>query len=168
MQVSFKSRPSCTLHKVNLACSWQFQDITSGIVVNPFVGGPGRSEPKWTQHDSHSGRWRVHIQNIKVMSWHWISRQSRQGTNIVFTLDNKAAGKPMPAVTFDGAVVERTSHLRYLGIYFDRMPTYRKHMETTALKCKKRSVSPEGNGCKGQRHLFLLYESVVLSVMITG
>ena len=26
----------------------------------------------------------------------------------------------MPAVTFDGAVVERTSHLRYFEIHFDR------------------------------------------------
>ena len=53
------------------------------------------------------------------------------------TPDNRAAGKPMPAVTFDGAVAERTSHLRYLGIHFERMLTYRKHMEATALKCKK-------------------------------
>ena len=27
--------------------------------------------------------------------------------------------------------------LRYLVIHFDRMLTYRKHVETTALKCKK-------------------------------
>ena len=58
------------------------------------------------------------------------------------TLDNRAAGKPIPAVTFHGAVVERTSHLRCLAIHFDRMPTYRmptyrKHVETKALKCKK-------------------------------
>ena len=43
----------------------------------------------------------------------------------------------MPAVTFDGAVAGRTNHLRYLGIHFDRMLTYRKHVDTTALKCKK-------------------------------
>ena len=53
------------------------------------------------------------------------------------TLYNRAAGKPMPAVTFAGAVVERTSHLRYLGIHSNRMLTYSKHVETTALKCKK-------------------------------
>jgi hypothetical protein len=39
------------------------------------------------------------------------------------TLDNKAAGKAMPAVTFDGAVVERTNHLKYPGVHFDRMLT---------------------------------------------
>jgi len=52
------------------------------------------------------------------------------------TFDNRAAGKLMPAVTFDGAVVKQTSHLSYLGVHFDRMLTYRKHLETTALKCK--------------------------------
>ena len=45
--------------------------------------------------------------------------------------------KPVAAVTFDGAVVERTRHLRYLGTHFDRILAYRKHVETTALKCKK-------------------------------
>ena len=67
----------------------------------------------------------------------------------------------MPAVTYDGAVAERTSHLRHLGIYFDRMLTYRKHVETTALKRKKglsvlKAMAAEGTG---QRHLFLLYPS---------
>ena len=43
-------------------------------------------------------------------------------------LDNRAASKPMPAVSLDVAVVERTSHLRYLRIHFDRILTHRKHM----------------------------------------
>ena len=59
----------------------------------------------------------------------------------------------MPAVTFDGAIVQRTNHLRYLRVHFDRLLTYR-HMETTALTFKK-----------GLSHLFLLYQSVVLSVI---
>ena len=42
---------------------------------------------------------------------------------------------------------EWTRHMRYPGICFDRMLTYR-HVETTALQCMKGSVSPEGNGCK--------------------
>ena len=76
----------------------------------------------------------------------------------------------MPAVTFDGAVVERTNRLRYLGIHFYRMLTFRKHVETTALKCKKdlsvlMAVSAKGTE---QRHLFLLYQSVVLSVTVYG
>ena len=73
----------------------------------------------------------------------------------------------MPAVTLDGAVVEPTSHLRYLGIHFDRMLTYRKHVETTALKCKKGLSVMKDMAAKGieQHHLFLLYQSVVLSVI---
>ena len=75
------------------------------------------------------------------------------------TLDNRTAGKPMPAVTYDGAVAERTSHLRHLGIYFDRMLTYRKHVETTALHCKlwlQRALSnatfPTVSKCGAQCH----------------
>ena len=44
------------------------------------------------------------------------------------TLDNRAAGKMMPAVTVDGAAVEEAGHLRYLGIHFNIMLTY-KHVE---------------------------------------
>ena len=76
----------------------------------------------------------------------------------------------MPAVTFDGAVVERKSHLRYLGIHSDTMLTYRKHVETTALKCKKGLSVLKAIAAKGieERHLFLLYQSVVLSVIDYG
>ena len=35
----------------------------------------------------------------------------------------------MPAVKCYGAVVERTSHMKYLRIHFDRMLTYRKYAE---------------------------------------
>ena len=88
------------------------------------------------------------------------------------TLNNKAADKATPAVTFDGAVVERTNNLRYLGVHFDRMLTYRQHVETTALQSNKGiglSVL-EAMAAKGveQRHLFLLYQSMVLSVVDYG
>ena len=52
------------------------------------------------------------------------------------TLDNRATGIPMPAVTFDGAVVEQTIHPRHLGIHFDRMLTHR-HVETAAKSARK-------------------------------
>ena len=78
----------------------------------------------------------------------------------------------MPAVTFDGAVFERTNHLRYPGFHFDRMQTYRQHMETTALKCNcKKGLSVlKAMAAKGieQLHLFLLYQSLVLSVIDYG
>ena len=57
------------------------------------------------------------------------------------TLDNRAAGKAMPAVTFDGVVVEWTSPLRYCGIHFDRM--------LTKPIGGNNSVSPQNYGCKG-------------------
>ena len=80
--------------------------------------------------------------------------------------DNRAADKATPSVTFDGDAVERTSHLRYLGIYCDRMRTYRQHVETTP-KCKKGLSALKAMAAKGikQCHLFLLYQSVMLSVI---
>ena len=76
----------------------------------------------------------------------------------------------MPAVTLDGDVVERTSHLRYLLVHLDRMLAYRKHVETTAPKCKKGLSVLKVMSVKGieQNHLFLLYQSMVLSVTDYG
>ena len=76
----------------------------------------------------------------------------------------------MPAVTLDGAVAERTSHLRYLWVHLDRMLAYRKHVETTALKYKKGLSVLKAMAAKGieQRHLFLLYQNVVFRVTDYG
>ena len=62
-------------------------------------------------------------------------------------------------------VVERTNNLRYLRVHLDRMLIYRQHVETTALKCKKGLSVLKDMAAKGieHRHLFLLYQSVVLS-----
>ena len=54
----------------------------------------------------------------------------------------------MPAVTADGAVVERTNHLRYLGVHFDRMMTHRQQVNNST-EVQERPVSPEGYGSKG-------------------
>ena len=70
----------------------------------------------------------------------------------------------MPVVTFDEAVLKRTSHPRYIGIHFDRMLTYRKHVETTAQKCKKGLPVLKAMAANGTELLFFpLYQSVVLS-----
>ena len=55
--------------------------------------------------------------------------------------------------------------MRYLRIYFDRMLPNRKHVQTTALKYKKGLLVLKAMDAKGieQCHLFLLYQSVVLS-----
>ena len=62
----------------------------------------------------------------------------------------------MPAVTLDGAVVERTGDLRYLGIHFHIMLTYRKHVDTAALQFKKGLLVLKAIAAKGieQRDLF--------------
>ena len=57
------------------------------------------------------------------------------------------------------------NHLRCIGIHSDRMLTYRKHVETTALKRKKGLPVLKAMAAEGieQHHLFLLYQSVVFS-----
>ena len=90
---------------------------------------PSRSEAKWTQQDSYRDRRRVHIQNIKGLpGGRWRNAtttgcESRwchdtgslinpdKAQTLWWTLNNRA-------VKFDGAVVERTSHMRYLVIHF--------------------------------------------------
>ena len=55
----------------------------------------------------------------------WICHQSKART-LWCTLDNRAADKTMPAVTFEGVGVERTIRVTYPGIHFDRMFNYYK------------------------------------------
>ena len=76
----------------------------------------------------------------------------------------------MPAVSFNGEVIERTNSLRYLGIHFDRMLTYKTQVESTKLRCKKGLPTLKAMASKGieQRHLFLLNQSVMLSVIDYG
>ena len=76
----------------------------------------------------------------------------------------------MPAVSFSGEVIERTNSLRHLGTHFDRMPMYKTQVESTKLRCKKGLSASKAMASKGieQRHLLLLYQSVILSVIDYG
>ena len=83
------------------------------------------------------------------------------------TLNNKV-GQTMPAVSFKGEVIERTNSLRYLLIHFDRMLTYKTDVvESTKLRWKKRLSTQKDMIALGieQRHLFLLYQNEILSVI---
>ena len=86
------------------------------------------------------------------------------------TLTNKAVGQAMPAVSFIGEVIEHTNSFRYLGIHFDRMLMYKMQVESTKLRCKKRLSAFKAKASKGIKlyHLFLLYQSVILSVIDYG
>ena len=84
------------------------------------------------------------------------------------TLNSKAVGQAMPAVSFNGEVIERS--LRYLRVHCDRMLTYKTQVESTKLRYKKGLSALKAMASKGieQRHLFLLYQSVTLSVIDYG
>ena len=76
----------------------------------------------------------------------------------------------MPAVSFSGEIIEHTNSLRCLGIHFDAMLTYKMQVESTKLRCKTGLSALKAMASKGieQRHLFLLYQSVILSVTDCG
>ena len=85
------------------------------------------------------------------------------------TLNNKAVRQAMPAVSFNGEVIERTNSVRYFGIHFDTMLTYKTQVESTKLRCKKGLSVLKGMASKSiECHLFLLYQSVILSVIDYG
>ena len=86
------------------------------------------------------------------------------------TFNNKAVGQAMRTLSFNGEVIERRNNLRYLGIHFDRMLTYMTKVESTKLKCKKGLSALKTMASKGieQRHMLLLYQSVILSVIDYG
>ena len=80
----------------------------------------------------------------------------------------------MPPVSFKGEVIERTNSLRYPGIYFDRMLTYKltyeTQVESTKPRCKKQLSALKVMTAKGieQYHLSLLYQSVILNAIDYG
>ena len=83
-----------------------------------------------------------------------------------YTLNNKAVEQAIPAVSFSGEVIERTNSLRYLGIHFNRMLTYKTQVKSRKVRCEKGLSALKAVASNGieQRHLFLLYQSVVHSL----
>ena len=66
--------------------------------------------------------------------------------------------------------MEGANSLRYLAMHFDRMLAYKTQVESTKLRCKKGLYALGAMDSKGieQCHLFLLYQSVILSVIDNG
>ena len=60
------------------------------------------------------------------------------------TLDNKALGQAMPAVSFNEQVTQHTNSLRYFGIDFDRMLMQK-------MQVQQRTVRTESQVCKRHR-----------------
>ena len=122
-----------------------------------------------TSKDSHKAAKAMQQQLNNISKWYH-NTGSLISLDKAQTLTNRVAGELMPAVTFDGTVAERTIHLRYLGIHFNIMLTYRKHVETTPLWCKKGLSVLMAIAAKvlEPSHLFLLYQNVVLSVTDYG
>ena len=93
-----------------------------------------------TGSDTHTAVTAVQEQLEKVSHWcqETVSEINPSNAHALWcTFNNKAAGQAMPAVSFDGEVIERMNSLRYIGIHFDRMLTYKTQVESTKLRCKE-------------------------------
>ena len=65
------------------------------------------------------------------------------------TLDKRPADKPMPAVTFDGAVAEEKKSSEIRWDPFQKNADLQRACGNNSTEVHGRSVSPEGHGCKG-------------------
>ena len=84
-----------------------------------------------------------------------------------FSLNNHIVNTPTPTVNLCSNTVERTSTMKYLGMRFDRSLAFTEHIDQVVIKAKKGLSAMRvmaATDCE-QRHLVLLYEGLVLSVM---
>ena len=77
--------------------------VTKGL-ADLNQNGPGK--PLMLADDRLIYTTQVQQELDNVAQWCRISNQSKQGKALWCTLDKRAAGKAMPAITFDGTVVE--------------------------------------------------------------
>ena len=126
-----------------------------------------------TASDIHTAVTAVQEQLEKVSLWCQDKESEINSSKVQAlrcTLNNKAVGQAMPVVSFSREVIERMNSLRYLGIHFDRMLTYKTQVESTKLRWKKRLSTLKAMASKGikQHRLFLLHQSVIPNVIDYG
>ena len=86
------------------------------------------------------------------------------------SLNNHAVKAAMPTVSIDGQELERVHALRHLGITFDRSLSGKDHITRVVTKARKglNAVKLMAIHRMPQRILFILYQSLVLSVIDYG
>ena len=85
-----------------------------------------------TASDIHAAVTAVQEQLVKVS--HWCEETESEinpskAQALWCTLNNKAVGQAMSAVSFNAEIIVRRISLRYLGIHFDRMLAYKMQVE---------------------------------------
>ena len=122
-----------------------------------------------TASDTHTALIAVQEQLEKVSQWYQETESEinpSKAQALWCTLNSKTVGQAFPAVSFNGEVIERTNNPKYVGIHFGRMLTYKTQVESTKFRCKKGLSALKAMAAKDieLRHLFLLYQSVTLSI----
>ena len=124
---------------------------------------------QWHPHSSHrcSG---AAGKSVTFVPRDRVRNQSKQGASPVVHPQQQRSRTSNVSSLLQWKIKERTNSLRYLGIQFDRMLTYKTQVESTKLRCRKGLSALKPMASKGieQRHLFLLYQSVILNVIDYG
>ena len=137
---------------------------------------PGRPEPKWAQQDSHTARWRVHIQNIKGLPGgnKWIVCPSGVTTPDLSSIQTRHKHCGARLTTEQQTNQYQQSHLMELLL--------NEHVTWDTLVSTLTECWPKENMWKQQHwsarkvsvlkamecYLFLLYQRVVLGVIDYG
>ena len=95
-----------------------------------------------------------------------VRNQSKQGASPVVPPQQQNSGTSNASSLFQWRS-HRTNSFRYLGIHFGRILTYKTQIESTKLRCNKGLSALKAMALEDieQRHLFLLCQSVILSVI---
>ena len=136
--------------------------------------GTGRSEQQWFKQGVYACRQRTYLQNsqwhphgnpgaawkgVKLVQRDRVRNQSKQGWSPVVHHQQQTSRTSNASSLLQWR--SHTKSLRYLGIHFNRMLTFTTRTESTKLRYKKGIYALKG-------HLFLLYRSVILSVIDYG
>jgi hypothetical protein len=72
------------------------------------------------------------------------------------------------AITVNGTPVERVEHLKYLGVYFDKQMSFRKHVETVTKRARSMLYQLRGllqrSNCRLAMHR--IYSTVIRPIML--
>ena len=141
--------------------------------------GTGGSEQQWfsqlltladdgliykTASDINTAAIAVQEHLEKVSHWCQETHSLKSIQALWCTLNNKTEGQATPEVSCSWEIIEHTNTLRYLRIHDERMLTHKTQVESTKLRSEKWLKAMASKFIE-QRHLFLLYQSVILRVV---
>ena len=80
---------------------------------------------------------------------------------------NKNLQENLPKITIDGEVLEIVKETKFLGVYLDSEPNWKKHINYTSTKfAKSIGIISRANQILGKKYLLQLYYSFIFPYLI--